>query len=307
MADKWAEWLLSTRFGGDPNSEGARLVMKQLTRIRNSLLDFAYLKPGEIALDVGCGDGLMGFGALDRTTPSGRTFFLDISHDLLQRCREIGRDTGMIDRCSFVRASAERLPLRDECVDLVTTRSVLIYVQDKDAALSEFRRVLRPKGRIALFETLLALEFRDEDRIWPGFGLAQFKQSEIAPVHDLVDRLITHDRKFHQSTASMTAFGHKDWFFALDRAGFAGIHANLSVSQGHTPPVPWDSMLKMSLNPLVPTLGEMIQEVFSTEERERFEAHMRLLIESGGGVSQMSNVNLWAWKNTPSPRDLDLA
>jgi arsenite methyltransferase len=202
MADRWAEWLLSKRFGGDANTETARLEMKQLTRVRDALLQFAYLKPEETVLDVGCGDGLMGFGALERSAPSGRTIFLDISDDLLQRCREVARDTQMIDRCSFVRAAADRLPLRDECVDLVTTRSVLIYVEDKDAALSEFRRVLRPKGRVALFETLLAPEFRDQNLLWPGFGQAQLKQSEIEPVRDLIGRLIAHNGKFHRSTAS---------------------------------------------------------------------------------------------------------
>jgi arsenite methyltransferase len=306
MADRWAEWLLSKRFGGAANTETARLGMKQLTRVRDVLLGFAYLKPEETVLDVGCGDGLIGFGALERSAPSGRTIFLDISDDLLQRCREIAHDTQMIDRCSFVRAAADRLPLRDESVDLVTTRSVLIYVEDKDTALSEFRRVLRPNGRVALFETVFVPEFRDQNLIWPGFGPAQLGQSEIEPVRDLIDRLIAYSEKFHRRAASMTAFGHKDWFFALDRAGFAAITTDLSVSQFRQPPVAWDYILKMSLNPLVPSLGEMMQEIFSAEEREHFEKHVRPLIEHGAGISQISHVNLWAWKNTPSPRDLDL-
>src|SRR6516165_6221686 len=122
MADRWAEWLLFKRFGGEANTETARLQMKLLTQVRDTVLDFAYLKPEETVLDVGCGDGLMGFGALERSAPSGRTIFLDISDDLLQRCREIARDTQMIDLRSFVRAAADWLPLRDESVDLVTTR-----------------------------------------------------------------------------------------------------------------------------------------------------------------------------------------
>jgi arsenite methyltransferase len=137
MADRWAEWLLSKRFGGYANTETARLGNKQLTRVRDALLDFAFVKPGETVLDVGCGDGLMGFGALERSAPSGRTIFLDISDDLLQRCREIACKTQMVERCTFVRAAADQLPLRDKSVDLVTTRSVLIYVEDKTAALSE--------------------------------------------------------------------------------------------------------------------------------------------------------------------------
>jgi arsenite methyltransferase len=306
MADRWAEWLLSKRFGGDANTETARLGMTLLRRARDALLNFAYLKPGETVLDVGCGDGLMGFGALERSAPSGRTIFLDISDDLLQRCREIARDMQMINRCSFVRAGADRLPLCDGSVDLVTTRSVLIYVEDKAAALSEFHRVLRPKGRVALFETVSVPEFRDQELVWPGFGTAQLRQSEIEGVRDLIDRLVAHNGKFHRRTASMTAFGHKDWFFALARAGFAAITADLTVSQGRQPPIAWDSIMKMSLNPLVPSLGEMMQEIFSAAERERFEKHIRPLIEQGRGTSQLSHVNLWAWKNTPSPRDLDL-
>jgi ubiquinone/menaquinone biosynthesis C-methylase UbiE len=305
MADKWAEWLLSKRFGGDSNSEDARLTLKHLARIRDGLLDFARLKPGEAVLDVGCGDGLMGFGGLARTAPSGRAILLDISDDLLGRAREIARDTGTLDRCEFIRGTADSLPLRDESVDLVTTRSVLIYVKDKDAALAEFRRVLRPKGRIALFETVLALDFWDSERIWPGFGMTRYRKSEIGPVQDLIYRLIAHWGKFQRSTASMVAFGHKDWFFALDRAGFAGIRADLSVNQAQPPAISWEHMLNTSLNPLVPSLAEMMNEIFTAEERERFEQHIRPTIEQRSGMAQQTHVTIWAWKNTPSPRDFD--
>ena len=42
----------------------------------------------------------------------------------------------------------------DESVDVVTTRSVLIYVQDKPRAFEEFYRDLRPGGRVSLFEPI---------------------------------------------------------------------------------------------------------------------------------------------------------
>jgi ubiquinone/menaquinone biosynthesis C-methylase UbiE len=52
---------------------------------------------------------------------------------------------GVLDRCEFVHASADDLSaLEDVSLDVVTTRSVLIYVKDKQRAFEEFHRVLKP-------------------------------------------------------------------------------------------------------------------------------------------------------------------
>jgi arsenite methyltransferase len=40
-------------------------------------------------LDVGCGDGLIAFGALDRVGEEGQVIFSDISQDLLDHCRSL--------------------------------------------------------------------------------------------------------------------------------------------------------------------------------------------------------------------------
>ena len=61
----------------------------------------------------------------------------------------------MLDRCRFVEAAAEDIrPIEEDSVDVVTTRSVLIYVDDKERAFREFARVLRPGGRISLYEPI---------------------------------------------------------------------------------------------------------------------------------------------------------
>jgi ubiquinone/menaquinone biosynthesis C-methylase UbiE len=99
-------------------------------------------------LDVGAGDGLIAFGALNRLGPSGRVIFSDISQDLLDHCRAAAAAEGQLDRCRYVLASAESLTgIADASVDVVTARSVLIYVKDKAAALREFcpRAQTRPK------------------------------------------------------------------------------------------------------------------------------------------------------------------
>lgn len=86
MADPWARWLLHDRFGG--NQELYRQALARLEPIRNRVLEAASFKPGDV-LDVGTGDGLVGFRALRILGEGGTVLFSYISEELLQRCREV--------------------------------------------------------------------------------------------------------------------------------------------------------------------------------------------------------------------------
>src|SRR5207249_9079897 len=82
--DVWAEWLAEGRFGGDTDVK--REVLETLGQTRDEVFDRAGLAEAETLLDVGCGEGLIGFGALERG--AARVIFSDISEDLLAFCRE---------------------------------------------------------------------------------------------------------------------------------------------------------------------------------------------------------------------------
>jgi len=149
----WAEWLLHRRDGGDP--EQRRKALEFLRPIRDRVLRNAALGEGDTLLDVGAGDGLIAFGALDLVGEWGRVVFSDVSRDLLDHSRSLAEEAGVLGRCKFVEAPADDLSaLGDASVDAVTTRSVLIYVEDKRRAFSEFHRVLRPGGRLSVFEPI---------------------------------------------------------------------------------------------------------------------------------------------------------
>ena len=76
--DRWHRWLLDTRFGGDVEAR-QQLLTERLYPVRDKVLDKAQVQPGETLLDVGAGDGLIAFGALELLGPLGRVIFSDIS------------------------------------------------------------------------------------------------------------------------------------------------------------------------------------------------------------------------------------
>jgi len=154
-SDIWSKWLLERRFGGNPQQMKA--VLDQLVPARDKVLSNAALKKSEVLLDVGCGDGLIAFGALEQHGTI-KVIFSDISQDLLTQSQSIAQEMGLLKRCQFLEASADDLSaLGDESVDVVTTRSVLIYVAAKQVE-NHVRHQSIPFGGMMLHPW----------KIWPG-------------------------------------------------------------------------------------------------------------------------------------------
>jgi arsenite methyltransferase len=287
-SDRWHRWLTDVRFGGDP-AVREQILTDVLYPVRDTVLDKAQLKPGDTVLDVGAGDGLIAFGALERLSRSGHVIFTDISQDLLDHCRAAAAAEGQLDRCSFVLASADSLTAITDCrVDVVTTRSVLIYVKDKAAALREFHRVLRPGGRISVYEPINVL-MHDPDR---------FLGYDITPIKPLVDKV----EALYQSIQPpgedpMLDFDDRDLVRHAEQAGFAQIDLELRVTvKNRTQPIRWEQGLRMSGNPLVPTLGEALDRTLSPQEITEFTAYLKPLVESGTSRRRLAVAYLTATK-----------
>jgi ubiquinone/menaquinone biosynthesis C-methylase UbiE len=274
--DIWAEWLAVHRSGGDP--EVRREQLKGLGHIRDEVLDRSGLTEGETLLDVGCGEGLIGFGALERG--ARHVVFSDISDDLLELCRETADALGLGDRCSFVRAGAEELAgVEDASVDVVTTRSVLIYVEDKARAFGEFFRVLEPGGRLSLFEPINRFGAEEERGFcgYPSDGLA-----------DLAKRVERVYAEIQPPSDPMLDFDERDLVRLAEAAGFFPVELELRAEIRPMEPRAWEVFLNSSGNPKIPTISEAMNRALSAEERERFSAHLRPLVEEGKGVSRMA-------------------
>jgi arsenite methyltransferase len=276
VTDRWSAWLLDGRHGGD--EESLRETLEFLTPIRDRVLENAAIETGDTVLDVGCGDGLVAFGALERVGPAGSVIFSDVSDELLDRCRELADGD---PRCSFVRAEATDLsPVAESSVDAVTTRSVLIYVADRLAAFREFRRVLRPGGRVSVFEPINSFAYRGpDDRYGPW---------DVTAVRDLADRVKAVFREIHDREGNtMHDFEAADMIGWAEEAGFDDVRLDASYELRRPEPYEtWDVYERSSANPLVPTLAEAIDSALSPEEAARLRSHLRARAEAGDGVER---------------------
>lgn len=299
--DKWSRWLAETRFGGDQRA--AEVQMRGLTAIRNRLLKRAGLAEGSVVLDVGTGEGLIGFGALEKVGATGRVIFSDISDALLEHVRSAAKQMGVLDRCSFVKAGAEDLgAIAGNSVDLVTTRSVLIYVDDKRRAVREFLRVLKPGGRTALFEPIDDQRMAEDAEFWMKRAWLDRDSAEGAAIGDLLDRLDDYWKRNLHVNKAMTDFNERDLVRMCVEAGFAGIYTELAIGVGPMPPMSWDAIAKSSGNPLIPTNEQVWREIFTDDERARLEKHLRPVVEGGGKLWRQQSSFTWAFK-APIPAE----
>ena len=288
--DIWSEWLQRRRAGESP--EQLRRILEVLEPIREKVLDRAGLREGDLLLDVGCGDGLIGFGALARTE-HGQVIFCDISPELLAQARTVAREGGLLERCRFLEAPAQDLsPLADASVDVVTTRSVLIYVQEKAQALQEFHRVLRPGGRLSLFEPVHRHFLEDEP------GEPRFGPYPVAPVAELAEKVkAVYRQRQPPEENPMLDFDEWDLLRWVQEAGFSEVHLELRVDvQPLKRGAEWEIYRRTAPNPHAPTLQEAMDAALSPAEQAAFTAHLRPLVEAGDGMQRLAVAYLWARK-----------
>jgi arsenite methyltransferase len=290
--DAWAQWLLYRRHGGDPAA--LQRTLDFLSPIRDRVLANARIAVGETVLDVGCGDGLIAFGALPQVGEGGTVIFGDVSQDLLDHARALASDMGFAARCRFVLASADDLSAIPQArVDVVTTRSVLIYVADKERALAEFFRVLRPGGRISLFEPINRFSYPEPPNRLAG--------NDVTSVADLAEkvRAVQEGAQF-PACDPMLDFDERDLLTFAERVGFREVHLELRAEIRPADPRAWETVIRQTGNPHALTYEEAVRLALTPAEARQLEDHLRPLIEVGCGTKRSAVAYLWATKHLPT-------
>jgi arsenite methyltransferase len=126
--------------------DNAQALARRLASVWRLPIDWLSIPPGGVALDVGSGPGNVTAQLADAAGRDGLALGIDISEPMLARAVEAQAAPNL----GFMRADAQRLPLRDETVDAATSLAVLQLIPNPAQTLAEIARVLKPGGRVAL-------------------------------------------------------------------------------------------------------------------------------------------------------------
>jgi arsenite methyltransferase len=170
------ETMFSSRVGSMVYDHMQALTRRVFSGFRQPT-EWLNIPAGGVALDVGCGPGNVTAALAHAAGPDALVLGLDLSEAMLARAvRAVaGPQVG------FLRADAQRLPLRDETVDAVVSIAVLQLVPDPSAALAEMARVLRMGGRLAVMVPTAG----SAARLWrmlPNAGVHLFGADEIGDI-----------------------------------------------------------------------------------------------------------------------------
>src|SRR5579875_1026888 len=149
------------------------------------------IRKGDRVLDLAGGTGDIAALLLPRLGDKGEVVVADINAAMLYAGRDRLLDRGLLQGLRFAQVNAEALPFPDESFDAVTIAFGLRNVTDKDKALAEMYRVLKPGGRV------LVLEFSKVNQEWLK-PLYDFHSFQVLP---RIGKLVAHDEDSYRYLA----------------------------------------------------------------------------------------------------------
>jgi len=205
-----------SKWGIDFGAVGQAQVLGKLRKIVGSELDRGYGR----TLEIGAGTGYFSLNLLQAGVVEQATC-TDISPGMVTQCSANAARLGLHVRTA--RADAESLPFAQDTFDLVLGHAVLHHLPNLSRALVEFRRVLRPGGRIAFAgepsragDQLAAIPKRGALMLapaWRALVRAAPAPVELPGHHPLLDHKLERFVDIH-------AFAPRDLTRAARRAGF---------------------------------------------------------------------------------------
>ena len=279
--DLWADWLLRQRSGVD--QKHAVALNAKLARYADRVLDAAALRPGMTVLDLGTGDGLLAFRALDQMQGDLKVVMADRSAAIIRLATALAQREGYAEQCRVVLTDAEDLAgVEDASIDVVATRSVLAYVPDKAAAFRAIHRVVKPGGRFTIGEPVMredalhAVALRSVTSQRPEWHtdrlLPLLHRWKAAQYPDTLEGL---------ETTPYTNFSQTDLLRQAQEAGFTDLNLDIQVYADDRCAMAWETFINLSPHAMAPTLATIMQDKFTPEERAILETALRPTVESG--------------------------
>jgi len=159
----WLRWLVEL---DSPflRSNRASVIVEQLA-----------LQPGMRVLDVGCGPGRLTVPMAKKVGPQGEVVAIDIQPRMLARAQEKARQAGL-HNVSFHEVKMGNGKLNFGQFDLAVLVNVLGEIPEREGALAEIFRVLKPGGLLSVTEIILDPHFQGRGTVLRLAGAAGFRE-----------------------------------------------------------------------------------------------------------------------------------
>lgn len=116
------------------------------------LAEIVAFKPEAKVLEIGCGRGITAIFIARHYGCS--VTGIDISPALITSARDRAKSENLAGKTSFIIADAQELPLLSDSFDVVVSECSLSLLPDKERAIDEIRRVLKPRGKITITDLI---------------------------------------------------------------------------------------------------------------------------------------------------------
>jgi ubiquinone/menaquinone biosynthesis C-methylase UbiE len=241
--------------------------------------------------DVGAGTGLLALEARRRVKESGYVVALDLSFDALSECRRQAESGHHLAPLAGAVADVLRLPLANQSVDVVMTRSVLIYLADKEAGVRELHRVLKPRSRASIFEPINEVREQAGNRVRAS-GFYDALQPEWGEIEKHYE---AHKQEWW---GTLVGWDERDLIGWFEAAGFSSVKVSYEFMSGIRMRKPRKSDIAAGIrgrpNPNMPSYEEVAREVLGARADDYLERYARFLLSGEGARSASASVYLLA-------------
>ncbi len=162
---------------------------------KRMVIQMSGVRAGQRVLDLAGGTGDMSALFAEQVGEQGQVVLTDLNEEMMMVGRNRLLDQGHA-QVRFCRAAAEALPFQEHAFDCACISFGLRNFTDKDAALKELLRVLKPGGTLVVLEfskpanPLLETAYNAFQALWPAAGKAVVGDAQ--PYQYLVDSIRVH-------------------------------------------------------------------------------------------------------------------